>query len=150
MRLRRRTMMAGLAVAPWCGGAQAEDVASPVPGKRVALRGYDPVAYFTDGRPVPGDPRFWYEFDDTVYMFASAAHRTLFVANADHFAPQFRGFCTLSISEGGNAEGMPENWKIVNGTLFVFGNSYGSDEFAKDPARYTALAKTNWATLQPK
>jgi hypothetical protein len=150
MRLTRRTVMIGVAVSFVSTGARAEEISSPVPGKRVALRGYDPVSYFTDGRPVQGDPRFWYEFDDTVYIFAGQEHRTVFVADPDHFAPQFRGYCTLSVSEGEHDEGLPDYWTILDGKLFVFGKPFGPEVFAKDPATITAQARANWAALQTK
>jgi hypothetical protein len=150
MRLTRRSLLIGTPVVLVSGRAAAADISSPVPGKRVALRGYDPVAYFTDGRPVQGDPRFWYEFDDTVYLFASAEHRTAFIGDPDHFAPQFRGFCAISISEGGHDEGQPDYWKIIDGTLFVFGKSFGPEAFAKDAAAITAQARANWAVAQAK
>jgi hypothetical protein len=142
--------MAGVVAVTVCDGAQAQEIPSPVPGKRVALRGYDPVAYFTDSRPVQGVARFWYEFDDTVYLFASAEHRAAFVADPGRFAPQFRGFCAVSLSEGGNDDGSPENWTIVDNTLFVFGKPIGPGRFAKDPEGITEKARANWAARQPR
>ena len=53
----------------------------PPAGRRIALSGYDPVAYFTDGKPAKGSPEFWYAFDDVVYLFRSAQHREQFGAN---------------------------------------------------------------------
>ena len=148
MRLTRRAVVIGVPVLVAAAGAGAAETPSPVPGKRVALRGYDPVAYFTDGHPVHGDARYWAEFDDTVYLFASAEHRAAFIGDPDHYAPQFRGYCAISISEGDHDEGQPDYWKIVDGTLFVFGKSYGPDAFAKDAAAITAQARANWAVAQ--
>ena len=150
MRLTRRAVVTCLASVFLTAGARAADVASPVPGKRVALRGYDPVAYFTDGHPVQGDPRFWYEFDDTVYLFAGPEHRAVFVADPDHYAPIFRGFCAVSIAYGMKDEGLPDVWRIVDGKLFVFGRPEGPKDFAADPAGITARARANWAALPTK
>jgi len=148
MQLMRRMLMGAAAAVVLRAGARAAEIVSPVPGKRVALQGYDPVAYFTDGRPILGDAHIWYEFDDTVYIFATTDHRAAFVGDPDHFAPQFRGFCTISVSEGGKDEGLAQYWKIVDGTLFVFGKDFGPDMFAKDPTGIMAKARANWASLK--
>jgi YHS domain-containing protein len=148
--LTRRGFFVGAAVALSAAVARADDIPSPVPGKRVALRGNDPVGYFTDGRPIPGVAQYWYEFDDTVYLFASAEHRALFVADPDHYAPQFRGFCAMSLAFGEQDEGLPDSWKIVDGKLFMFGRPSGPQDFAADEAGFTARANATWAATHPK
>jgi YHS domain-containing protein len=88
---------------------------------RVVLKGHDPVAYFTEGKPVKGDAKFSYDFDDQRYHFASAKHRAMFVADPDKYVPQFGGYCTGSMSRGVRNEGNPEAWVMVDGKLYVFG-----------------------------
>ncbi len=88
---------------------------------RLVLKGYDPVAYFTDGKPAKGDPRFSYDLDDERYHFASARHRDMFAGDPERYAPQFSGYCTGSMSRGVRNEGNPEAWVIVDGQLYVFG-----------------------------
>lgn len=88
---------------------------------RLVLKGYDPVAYFTDGKPVQGDPGISYEFDEGRYYFANEHHRAMFVAEPERYAPQFGGYCTGSMSRGVRNEGHPEAWIIADGKLFVFG-----------------------------
>jgi YHS domain-containing protein len=88
---------------------------------RVVLKGYDPVAYFTDGKPMKGDARYSYDFDDGRYHFASAQHRDLFKADPDRYMPQFSGYCTGSMARGVRNEGHPEAWVILDGKLYVFG-----------------------------
>lgn len=88
---------------------------------RVVLKGYDTVAYFTDGRPVKGDPTISYDWDDSRYYFATAKHREMFVADPDRYAPQFGGYCTGSMSRAVRNEGHPEAWVISDGKLYVFG-----------------------------
>jgi hypothetical protein len=150
MLLPRRAFAIGSAIAFFITGARADEVSSPVPGKRVALRGYDPVAYFTDSRPLQGLPQYWYEFDDTVYLFASGEHRAAFIADPDHYAPQYRGYCAMSVSFGERDEGLPDVWKILDGKLFVFGKPYGVEVFAVDTAATIARGDTNWAATHPK
>ena len=82
---------------------------------KVALRGYDPVAYFTESRAVQGDPRYSYDWDEARYHFMSAKHRDMFAADPERFAPQFGGYCTGSLSRGVRNEGHPEALVIVDG-----------------------------------
>jgi YHS domain-containing protein len=91
------------------------------PTLRVVLNGFDPVAYFTDSKPVKGDPKFSYDWDEGRYYFASAQHRDMFARDPDRYAPQFGGYCTGSMSRGKRNEGHPEAWIISNGKLYVFG-----------------------------
>src|SRR5215213_5548097 len=74
---------------------------------RVVLNGHDPVSYFTDGKPMKGDPKLSYDWDDGRYYFASAEHRNMFAANPERYAPQFGGYCTGSMARGVTAEGDP-------------------------------------------
>ena len=66
----------------------------------VALKGYDPVAYFTDGKPVKGASAISYDFDDGRYLFSSAGHRQTFAANPDRYSPQFDGLCATGVAMG--------------------------------------------------
>jgi len=79
---------------------------------RLVLQGHDPVAYFTDGKPVKGDPRFAYDFDEARYHFASAQHRDMFAADPEKYAPQFGGYCTGSMSRNVRNEGVPETHRM--------------------------------------
>lgn len=88
---------------------------------RVVLKGYDPVAYFTDRKPTKGDPALSYDWDDQRYYFANAKHRQMFAADPERYVPQFAGYCTGSMSRGVRNEGHPEAWVIADEKLFVFG-----------------------------
>ena len=65
---------------------------------KVAIKGYDSVAYFTEGRPMKGKPEFVYLWNDAQWHFTNAAHRDLFVADPEHYAPQFGGFCSMAVT----------------------------------------------------
>ena len=101
---------------------------------RVVLKGHDPVAYFTEGKPVKGDPKLSYDWDEGRYYFSSAKHRDLFAANPERYAPQFGGYCTGSMSGGATREGDPEAWIIRDGKLYVFGATKFKDIAEKDSA----------------
>jgi YHS domain-containing protein len=116
-------------------------------GARVALSGYDPVSYFTEGRPEKGLAEFTASFDDATYWFKNAEHRSLFIANPERYAPQFQGFCTIDLSRGVKAEPDPEAWTIVNGKLYVFGAKRGPGVFAQDSAAILGKVDEKWPEL---
>lgn len=115
---------------------------------RVALKGYDPVAYFVDGHPVKGSSAFSFQFDDAVYYFASAEHQKMFAADPDRYAPQYSGYCAVALSIGRKFEPDPHSWAISNGRLYVFQSEKGVSVFAEDAAGIIAKADANWATLK--
>lgn len=113
---------------------------------RVVLRGYDAVAYFTEGKAVPGDPKYAYVWDGERYQFASARHRDMFAADPDKYAPQFGGYCTGSMARGVKTnEGHPEAWVISDGKLYVFG---APDSKAAIAQREKALAEPGFMSAR--
>ena len=114
---------------------------------RLALKGYDPVAYFTEGKPVPGKPEFETVFDEARYRFASAQHLEQFKADPDRFAPQYAGSCASGVAAGLKVEAEPENWLIVDGKLFVFSGAEGPDQMRASKAEMIAKGQENWKTL---
>jgi hypothetical protein len=145
-RLSRRAaagLIAIMAASPFlASSAYAEDVV-------LAIKGYDPVAYFTDGRPVPGLPDFEYVWDDHVYRFASAEHRNMFKADPVRYAPQFGNFCAMALAKGQVVVANPENWLISDGKLYVFGSPApaGPTLFQKDLAGNVRKANENRSIL---
>jgi hypothetical protein len=114
---------------------------------RVVLKGYDPVAYFTEGKPVKGDPRFSHDWDEGRYLFASASHRDMFAADPDRFAPQFGGYCTGSMSRNVLNEADPEAFVIREGKLYFFGATKFKTMAESDPEYIpakTPAAAQNW------
>jgi YHS domain-containing protein len=85
----------------------------------IAIEGTDPVAYFTEGKPVEGSREFIHEWDGAKWRFASAKNRDLFKANPEKYAPQFGGWCAYAVSQGYTASIEPEAWSIVDGKLYL-------------------------------
>lgn len=112
------------------GFAQSDSSKLP----RVVLKGHDPVAYFTESKPVKGDPKISHDWDGERYLFANAGNRSKFAANPDRYAPQFSGYCTGTMARGGRAEADPEAWIIADGKLFLFGQVKFKEMAEKDPA----------------
>jgi hypothetical protein len=115
---------------------------------RLAIGGYDPVAYFTDGQPLLGKPEFEHAWDGARYRFVSAQHMTLFRSDPDRFAPQFAGSCAMAMSRGMKVEADPKNWLISNGRLFVFFSSDAVTRFQADLPGAAAGADKNWEQLK--
>jgi YHS domain-containing protein len=150
---RRRHAPAVVLVVLLCAAAAAADAGgadtpSPVPGKRAALRGHDPVAYFTERRPAKGSRRFWFAFDDAVYLFRNARHRDMFAADPERYAPQYDGFCAMMLSRGETGEADPEAWRIVDGKLFVFRSPRGAENFDRDPHAVIERANARWPAVK--
>jgi hypothetical protein len=130
------------------GSLRAAENTSPVPGKRIALTGHDPVSYFIRGRPDKGSREFWFAYDDTVYLFNSAKHRALFTADPERYAPQYHGYCTMKVSERERAEADPKAWVIVEGKLYVFRSKKGLARFNENRAEILSKADASWQTLR--
>ncbi|MBX9747586.1 MAG: YHS domain-containing protein, partial [Hyphomonadaceae bacterium] len=86
---------------------------------RVAVSGYDPVAYFTDGQPVRGTTQFRTTYQGYEYRFASAEHLAAFRASPTRYLPQYGGYCAWAVSQGYTASADPTNWRIVDGKLYL-------------------------------
>ena len=116
--------LVGLPIATSIGRAQSVQPAS----SRLALKGYDPVAYFTDGKATPGEPQYEAAYDGMRYRFASAQHLEMFKADPDRYAPQFAGSCATGIAMGVKVEADPNNWQVVDGKLFVFSGPSSAEQ----------------------
>lgn len=115
---------------------------------RLALKGYDPVAYFTESRPVKGAPELTHDWDGARYQFSSAKHRETFIANPDRYAPQYGGYCAGGMSVGKKTEADPELWKIVDGKLYVFASTKAKGGLENDPAGTIDRGRKNWQQLK--
>jgi len=103
-----------------------------VAGKGAA--GYDTVAYFTMGKPVKGSPDFATEWKGATWQFSSAENLEKFKANPAAFAPQYGGYCAYGVAKGSLVKGEPEQWKIVDGKLYLNYSAGVQKTWAKDAA----------------
>lgn len=115
--------------------------------EQLALKGYDPVAYFVDQRPRLGSPRFEQVWDGAVYRFASAEHRELFKSDPDRYLPQYNSWCAASVAKGEKVRPNPENWIVVDGKLYLFGKAIGPGLMRADPVGMKQKADGNWAAV---
>lgn len=114
-------------------------------GARLMLRGHDVVAYFTQGRPVPGSPQHASVHEGVGLRFASAEHKAMFDADPKRYLPQYGGFCATGIAYAIPWGGSPETWRIADGKLYIFGGQGSKDAFELDVPANTALADRYWA-----
>lgn len=113
----------------------------------VAIKGYDPVAYFTDNKPVKGSKAHSFVYEGVTYEFASAAHRKLFVADPEKYAPQFGGFCAYGTATGHKATIDPAAFTIVDGKLYLNYSTKVRDKWQQDEPGYIHKADEAWPTV---
>ncbi len=113
----------------------------------LALEGYDPVAYFADGKPVKGELKFTSLFRGARYRFASAEHKSMFDQNPRMYEPQFGGYCGYAASINKVSTIDPAIFQIVEGRLVLQHTKDAYDKFNKDVAKSYAKAGVNWPGL---
>lgn len=113
----------------------------------VAIGGHDPVAYFTEGRPVEGAATFETQWNGATWRFASAANKAMFEADPAAYAPQFGGYCAWAASQGYIAPGDPLQWRIVDGELFLNYNARAKALWEQDMTAAITRGKANWPRI---
>ncbi len=131
------------------GAAQAQHYVN-VDEKGLALEGYDPVAYFTDNKPVKGKAEYSAEHQGAKYFFSSAEHKSMFEAEPDKYAPQFGGFCAYAVSKGYVAPINPVAFQIHDGHLLLQNSAYAMELFNKDEDGNYKAAVANWPKIESK
>ena len=125
--------------------ALPEFVTDPLTG--VAIEGYDPVSYFIDPEPRPGQPDFEYVWSGVSWYFVSAANRDVFALNPTTYAPQFGGHCVMSLSRGYLSDGKPRLYLIEALKLYFFYSTANRDAFLMSKSEALKLASDNWQNL---
>lgn len=110
----------------------------------VAVSGYDPVAYFTQARPLKGSRSFTATYNGAEFRFASAANRDAFKANPAKYAPQFGGYCAWAVAHGYTASADPNVWRIVEGKLYLNYNAEVGRKWSKDIPGFIRSGNANW------
>jgi len=115
---------------------------------KVALQGYDPVAYFLQKKAVKGKSTFTTTYEGIIYNFSSQANKDLFLKNPAGYEPQYGGWCAFAMGDyGEKVEIDPETFKIVNGKLYLFYNKYFNNtlrSWNKDEENLKRKADQNW------
>jgi len=116
----------------------------------VAIQGYDPVAFFTDNKPVKGDPAIVIKRDGAIYFFASKEHKAQFAKDPAKYEPVFGGYCAYGVSRNKLVEIDVEAFQIVDGRLLLQYSKGVRDDFNKDSKGNLAKAEKNWPGLVEK
>ena len=113
----------------------------------LAIKGYDPVHYFTESKPAKGSKAFEIEHAGAKWRFISQANLDLFKADPEQYAPQFGGYCAWAVSQGYTANIDPNAWKIVNGKLYLNYNKSVQARWEKDADTLIMKGNENWPQL---
>lgn len=115
---------------------------------RLALKGYDPVAYFNEGQPEIGSGEFEAEWKGAKWHFVSAQNRESFLSTPEKYAPQYGGYCSWAVSHGYTAKGDPEAWKIVDGKLYLNYDQSVKQKWEQDIPALISKGDENWLLFQ--
>jgi len=126
--------------------AHAVDPVFHVDGK--AIRGYDPVAYFTQEKAVEGSPAHSIEYNGATWQFASAENRKLFAANPEKYAPAYGGYCAFAVANNYTASIDPDAWTIRDGKLYLNYSKIVRARWALDKSGNITAADQNWPGLR--
>ncbi len=116
----------------------------------VAIKGYDPVAYFTEGKPVEGKSDFTYEWKGAKWHFTNAAHLDAFKSDPEKYAPQYGGYCAWAVSQGYTASIDPAAWKIVEGKLYLNYSPDVQKKWSADIPGNISKADSHWPKILAK
>jgi len=119
--------------------------------KKVAIQGYDPVAYFVQKKAVKGKSTLASTYDGVVYHFSSQTNKDLFLKNPSSYEPQYGGWCAFAMGDyGEKVEINPETFKIIDGKLYLFYNAFFYNtlkSWNKDETNLKKKADTNWKKI---
>ena len=121
----------------------------------VAIKGYDPVAYFSMSRAVKGSSKITHEWLGETWQFENDEHRQAFISNPIRYAPQFGGYCAgemlyADVTTGITSNIDPEAWKIVDDKLYLFYDKGYAEHFAKNADELVPTAKKNWEKVKTR
>lgn len=136
-------VVTGLVSSAFAGGF---DVNATVTG--LALRGVDPVSYFTAGEPQDGDFTITAVHNGATYRFVSEENRDLFKENPDKYLPQYGGFCAFGTAMGVKVDGDPDLWKIHDGKLYLNLSKSIQERWNGDIPGFVATADGKWGELK--
>ncbi len=148
MTVFRTLVIAGFALATSMVAVPGftQDVTHSTPG----LSGYDPVAYFTEGKPMRGSGYHVAVQDGVTYAFATAEHKKLFLANPQQFLPAYGGYCAYGVAVGKKFVADPEVWKVLDGKLYLNLDKNIQAKWDKDIPGYIKKANSNWSDIKDK
>ena len=113
----------------------------------LAIKGYDAVAFFSEGRAVKGSANFEYDWNGATWQFSSAENQALFAAQPDNYAPQYGGYCAWAVSQGYTAGIEPEQFEIVNDKLYLTYDAQVKQKWLRNRDAFIAAADKHWPAI---
>jgi YHS domain-containing protein len=114
----------------------------------VAIRGYDPVSYVVEQKAERGRAEFAGAYKGSTFHFKSAAHRDLFLASPEKYAPQYGGYCAFGVSRGYKAGISPDAFSVIDGKLYLNYNADVKATWSKDAPGYIGKADAQWSAVE--
>lgn len=157
-RPRSRALRAAIAVAALLVAAVAPAMANDVSastgmtlaGGPLAIHGYDPVAYFTQGQPRIGKAVHSYKHGEAVYRFTSEENKRAFQSAPERYLPQYGGYCAYGTALGAKFDGDPRLFKIVDGKLYFNLNPEIQQKWQEDIPGNILKANREWRRIRDK
>ena len=153
MKIRILILSAAIALAPailTLSPASAEPPVYTGLFSDTALQGHDPVAYFTERKPVKGSSEFTADYNGATFRFASAENRAAFLADPSAYAPQYGGYCAWAMADGNHAKGDARYWKIVDGKLYLNFNRSIQQKWEADEPALISRADAAWEDIHSR
>jgi YHS domain-containing protein len=161
-RQKRKQLCASLAVCSGLALVLAAVLAGGVPTSRaavterivvdwhtgLAIGGYDPVAFFTDGKPMAGSGDFEMRYGGAIWRFCNSGNRAAFAERPDVYVPKYGGYDPIGVARGVAVAGNANVWMISNERLFLFFDRGRLEKFASDPERVIGSADRKWPEVQ--
>ena len=126
----------------------AADLDMSVDSNDLAIKGYDPVAYFANEGPVKGTSEFTATYKNAIYNFASSKNRDEFRANPEAYAPQYGGYCAFGVAMGKKFETDPLAWKVEDGKLYLNLDKSVQKRWLENTQEFIQDANSNWTTIK--
>ena len=142
-------LFAALTLLP--GAARDQTITEQVVVNRVtglAISGFDPVAYFTESRPVRGVEQFEASREGAVWRFRNEGNRAAFISHPDVYTPVFGGYDPVDVARGASVGGAAEIWLIYKSQLMLFSSETSRQAFSADPDGFLAAARKRWPALR--
>jgi YHS domain-containing protein len=144
--IRRHLLIAALALAlpatAWAAGPLNLD------GQGVAIKGHDPVAYFVDGKPMPGRAELSHSVGGATYWFANDRNLQAFKAEPAKYLPQYGGYCAYGVAQGFKPDIDPTAFRIVEGKLYLNLSPAVQTRWLADVPGFISRANENWSQLR--
>jgi hypothetical protein len=150
IRLLLGIVLSGGILSPLGSRAATDYQLAVNPETGLAISGFDPVAYFTDGKAMFGRPDIEFKLDGSVWRFSNEGNRGAFARHPEVYAPRFGGYDPVAIGRDRSVPGHPLFWAVVGQRLYLFYSEKSRAAFLADPGRIIDTAERKWPDVAPK